>query len=351
MKFKIPFSKAYLGKEEARAARKALKSGWITTGPEVAKFEEEFADYVGSKYAVATSSCTSALELALRYYEVGKGDIVITPSFTFCATAQAAINCGASILFGEIELIKLTLNPDSFVLDNYASQAKAIIPVHLAGNEAYTDYKTNVVEDSAHRIEKDQCKGNKNLVCFSFYPTKNMTTGEGGMIATNDEKAYKWLRLARNHGIDKSDERRYKEGSYGYDVAFNGMKANMSDIAAAIGREQLKKLPWMTKRRNQIVEWYNKELEMDWKGNHLYPIFIKDRDQFIEFMGSHGVQCSAHFSPLHKMTAFKELSEMKLPLTETLGETEVSLPLYPEMKKKDVLYICDLIRSYKNQYV
>lgn len=350
MKYKIPFCKAHTGREEIKAVKRVLKSGWLTSGPETSKFEEEFADYVGSKYAVATSSCTSALELSLRWFGISDKDFVIAPSFTFCATAQAAKNNGAKILFGDIELINLTLDPNSKIKE-FIKDAKAIIPVHLAGNKAFTNYEVNVVEDSAHRIERNQCCNNKNLVCFSFYPTKNMTTGEGGMIATNSKEAYEWLKMARNHGINKSDEKRYREGSFGYEVEFTGLKANMSDIAAAIGREQLKKLDYMNHKRDEAVNLYNSFLGNNWSGNHLYPIFLKERDKFISYMRENGVQCSAHFSPLHKMKGFEEYNRLSLPLTELLGETEISLPLYPDLTKKEIIHICDLTNKYKERYV
>lgn len=337
---KIPFCKAEVGREEIKAVKKVLKSGWLTTGKETAEFEKEFAEYVGSKYAVAVSSGTMALELSLRSLNLTKKDIVIVPSFTFCATAQAAINSGARVYFGEIELINLTLDPKSPTVSKYLNFAKAIIPVHLGGNKAFTDYNIPVIEDSAHRIERNQCLNNPNTVCFSFYPTKNMTTGEGGMIATNDIEKYKWLLKARSHGRNKL------VGS-GYEVEFNGLKGNLPDILSAIGRVQLRKLDRMNAQRNQVVSWYNRELGQTWTGNHLYPIFLKNRKEFMDFMEANGVQCSAHFTPLHKMKAFYFAKDLKLPLTEALGETEVSLPLYPSLKEKQVKDICNLIKNFK----
>lgn len=339
----IFFSKPEIGWREIWEVVKTLRSGWLTTGKITRKFEQEFADYVGSKYAVATSSCTVALELALRYIGIKKDDAVIVPSFTFCATAQAVENCGGRVIFGDIELENLTLDSDSLVVMSTLKMAKAIIPVHLGGNEAYTGYKIPVIEDSAHRIQRGQCKDNPNLVCFSFYPTKNMTTGEGGMIATNDEKAYRWLLQARSHG-------RTKLIGSGYDVLFTGLKANLPDILSAIGRVQLRKLDKINARRDEIVEMYNNGFKLQgkgrWKGNHLYPIFRKNRTDFMVYMKENGVQCSAHFDPLHKMTAWKDKIKYKLFNTELIGGTEISLPLYPSLKNKEVKRIIKLVNDY-----
>ena len=153
----IKFSKAFLDKKEYKAVKRVLDSGWITTGPVTKRFEEAFADYVGAKYAVAVSSCTVGLELALKCLGIGQGHLVITPSFTFCATSQAAENVGARVAFGDISPIDLCLDPESIVVKEAVKFADAVIPVHLGGHKAFTDYKIPVVEDSAHRIEKNQC--------------------------------------------------------------------------------------------------------------------------------------------------------------------------------------------------
>jgi len=339
----IPFCKAQIGKKERKAVDKVLKSGWLTTGKVTRQFEKEFAEYVDSEYAVAVSSCTVALELALKCKGIGKGDLVIVPSFTFAATAQAPLNVGADILFGDIEPVNYTLDPRCPHVKLGLKHAKAVIPVHLGGRKARTDYLNKIViEDSAHRIERGQCAGNNNLVCFSFYPTKNMTTGEGGMIATNSREDYEWLLKARSHGRDKLV-------GHGYEVHFTGMKANLPDVLSAIGLEQLKKLDWMNRKRDEIVELYNMNLNRGkWHGNHLYPIFVKDAEDFIRYMRDNGVQCSQHFQPLHKMKGFAKHNKFKLLMTEKLAPKEVSLPLYPALKRREVLKICKLINDYEN---
>jgi dTDP-4-amino-4,6-dideoxygalactose transaminase len=293
-----------------------------------------------------------ALKICLKYLNLDKEDLVLVPSFTFCATAQAVEHAGAQVLFGDIDRKTLCLDPESFIVKNSQKMIKAVVPVHLGGNKAYTDYKVPVVEDSAHRIARNQCLDNPNPVCFSFYPTKNMTTGEGGMIATNDEGLYHFARKARSHG-------RTKLIGYGYQVEFSGYKGNLPDILSAIGLAQLRKLDKMTKKRNQIVQWYNEKLKVDWQGipiidnywegNHLYPYFTSDRSRFINYMKENGVECSAHFEPLHKMIGFVKHNKFKLPITEDLGGKEVSLPLHPRLRKKDIKRICNLIKKYEQQ--
>lgn len=339
MKRMIKFSKAYINRKEYKAVKKVLKSGWLTTGKVTEQFEQEFADYVGSAYALAVSSCTVGLEMALRCLGIGRDDLVVVPSFTFCATAQAVENVGGRVAFGDIGLYDLCLNPRCPITREALEDAKAVIPVHLGGNDAYTKYDIPVVEDSAHRIEKGQCVNNPNLVVFSFYPTKNMTTGEGGMICTNDKEQYEWLKKCRSHG-------RTVLAGHGYDVEFCGLKANLPDVLSAIGLEQVRKLDKMTQMRNDCIDEYNRQLGKSWMGNHLYPIFKNDRDKFIDYMKKNGVQCSAHFSPLHKMTAYKWFEDVHLPVSEEMGKTEVSLPLYPGLTKKEITYICDLIKKY-----
>lgn len=336
----INFCKADIGRKEYKAVKGVMKSGWLTTGKVTKQFEDEFADYVGSEYAVAVSSCTAALKLCLAYLQLPKKSLVIVPSFTFCATAQAAEHIGLELLFGDIKYNDLCLDNESFIVKNGLKLAKAIVPVHLGGNKAYTNYNIPVVIDSAHRIEKNQCIDDKYPSCFSFYPTKNMTTGEGGMVATNDKNLYEWLLKARSHG-------RNVLSGHSYEVEFSGWKANMPDILAAIGLVQLRKLPEMTDKRNQVVKWYNEYLGREWTGNHLYPYFPQDRNKFMQFMLDNKVQCSAHFNPLHKMKAYTKHNKFKLLVTEDLGSREVSLPLYPGLKKRQVKKICNLIHKYE----
>jgi len=343
---KIPFCKSFIDGKEVRAVSRVLKSGWLTTGSKCAEFEKNFAEYVGSKYAVSVSSGTAAIKLSLKYFTQNMDSITVAcPSLTFIATAAEIKNCGHSVKFIDIDSDNLCLDPDQLPYN-----VDIVMPVHLTGVEAFTAYNKPVVEDSAHRLIKNQCKKMpvNHLATFSFYPTKPITTGEGGMIATNDVEAYVWLKMARNHGIDKEDIRRYgKSDGWKYKIDFVGEKANMSDLQAAIGIEQLKKLPLMDKKRQVIVDKYNKILGYKNYGLHLYPIFVNDRDKFVHFLHEHGIGVSVHFQSLHKMKAFKEHNHLTLPMTEWASNHIVSLPLYPTLKDADIRYICGKIKKTK----
>ena len=324
---KVPFCRPTFNQEEVKAATKAIESGWITTGPFTAELEKRFAKYVGSKYAVFVNSGTSALRLAIEWNKTKyKLKTAYVPSLTFAATAHEASHAGLDVVWGDVDQRTMCLEP--------SEKGDIAIPVHLTGNKASVAYRCPVVEDSAHLIEEGQCKGSKNLVCFSFYATKNMSTGEGGMIACNTKEAYEWLNKARHHGINRAPG-----GSPIYEVEFVGWKCNQSDILAAIGIAQLKKLPAMNKRRQKIVDMYNKGFDQNCGGLHLYPVYSFNREKFIKIMAKAGIQCSVHFRPLHKMMAYG--SSRDLIATEYLGGGLVSLPLFPNMTNEQVKYVVE----------
>lgn len=344
---KIPFSRASFGKEELDGVSRVLNSGWLTQGKETEKFEAEFAEYVGANYAVAVNSCTSALFLSLKALGIGVGDEVIVPSFTFAATANVVVHCGATPVFADISEDGFVMNQKSFekVLTKHT---KAVIPLHYGGNVAKIKTDLPVIEDSAHLIAR---KGNSSAFtsCYSFYATKNMTTGEGGMITTSDEKVADWLRKARLHGLSEDAWRRYDLGSkWVYEVEFPGWKFNTTDIASAIGRAQLRKLDGFQKRRREVVKLYNKLLNLKNKGIHLYPILVEDRDKFFEYMKKKGVGCSFHFTPLHLQPAFKKYARGKLPVTEYVGKRVVTLPLDAVITKREVLDIALKVLKFRS---
>jgi dTDP-4-amino-4,6-dideoxygalactose transaminase len=360
---KIPFAKANIGQEEEQAVIDVLRSGWLTQGQKVKEFEEQFAQYVGAKYAVALNSATSALFLCLRYLKENndkKRKDVIVPSLTFTASASVIRHNDLKVMFADVKKEDFCLDKDKLEVDeDFNSFILGIISVHLTGNKAITEYKDiSIIEDSAHRILPDT-QGN-NPVCYSFYATKNMTTGEGGMVTTNDENLYNWLRLARLHGSDKNGFDRYKNAgvNWRYNIMFTGWKMNMTDIMAAIGIEQLKKLPQMNIDRQRCIDRYNKNLGLNRTGLHLYPIRIINefqadcRDGFIQYLYNEGIQTSVHFLPLHKMPAYDN-KQVKcidnLEVTETLGNQLVSLPLYPQLKDEEIDYVCDKVKEYQNK--
>lgn len=339
----ISFSKASIGNLEINAVTRVLKSGWLTMGEETLAFEEEFANYVGAKFAISLNSCTAGLFLSLKALGIGIGDEVIVPSFTFAATVNVVVHTGATPVFADINRDDFTLDPKS-VEKKITKKTKAIIPVHYAGRKAFIDYDLSVVEDSAHLIPKSGAS--KNLTAYSFYATKNMTTGEGGMITTNDEKLAIWLRKARLHGMSKDAWKRYdNQSKWKYDIEFPGYKFNTTDLNSSLGRVQLKRLPFLQAKRTDLVNCYNKLLGLNNTGNHLYPILVENRDEFIEYMANHGVQCSVHFIPVHTMTAYKNY-KTNLPNTEYVGDRVVTLPLHPLLSKKDIEYVAKLVNSF-----
>lgn len=341
---KIPFFRNTFGKEEKQAISDCIDSGWVVQGKKTQEFEEAFADYVGARFAVFVDSGTSALFLALQWkknwtHPQTKPDPYLedvrVPSLTFTSSAEVIVNSGAEPIFHDVD--KETFCIDKWNLGHWPQQS---IVVHLTGNRAKAD---SGIYDSAHRIEKDDVKGSSALWCYSFYATKNMSTVQGGMIATNDEDAYKWLKAARDHGISKGTLERYTEKVPTYSIDFVGWRVKGDDFRAVIGLEQLKKLPWMTQRRNEIVARYNRLLGYNRTGNHLYPILVSDRKKFFEAMELAEIQCSVHFLPLHKMPAYAKWGNVSLPNTEYLGERLVSIPLFPDMTDEQVDYVAEKV--------
>lgn len=338
----------YIGEEEKKAVCDCIDSGWITIGKKCEEFEKDFAKYVGSEYAVSVDSGTSALFLSLMFIKSKRGFDdgykIIVPSLTFAASASTIIHAGAEPLFCDVDE-NLCLHENTI---KDLKNVTTYVDVQLAGNKTTWHHPARWrVVDSAHLIERGCFRG--NFMCFSFHPTKNMTTGKGGMIATNNEEAYKWLKKARLHGMHKKE---WDGGlsktvaRWGYTVEFPGWKMNMTDLQASIGIEQLKKMDYMNDQKRRCLDQYNENLSLDRKGLHLYYIFVKNREKFMQFMKDEGIQCSVHFQPLHQMPAFKKYAR-GLKETNWYGEHIVSLPLYVELTNKEIDYICQKVVKSK----
>jgi dTDP-4-amino-4,6-dideoxygalactose transaminase len=368
MKMDIPFTPPYITDDETKVAVEVLKSGWLSIGHKTTEFENEFARYIGSKYAVATNSCTSALFLSLKILDLKKGDEVITTPFTFAATANVIVHCGAKPIFADIDEKTCNINPAQ-IKERIMDKTKAIIVVHYGGCTAdmkrimklAEEHDLKVIEDAAHAAGSEYEEGKKvgslgNLTCFSFYVTKPMTTGEGGMITLTDENIVDKLRILRLHGISKDAWKRYLEkDNWYYEVIEAGYKCNPTDIASAIGIQQLKKLDWMNEKRKKIAEYYNENLkDLDiilpyFNSNikssyHLYPIRLRDydRNKFIEEMTKKGIGISVHFIPLHLMPFYQRIYRYKrgdFPMAEKVFENIISLPIYPQLTEKQLEYI------------
>ena len=332
----IPFCKSTVGQEEIDAVTKVMQSGWMAAGPETEAFEKEFAEYVGCKYAIYTNSGTSALKMAYKYFKEEKDmGFVYYPENTFCATYSAAYEMG--------------LHPMPMKLDHQLFDPSKRGDYSWWGKRAFrenapTSIKTTMhyggikdedfcdIEDSAHRIEPNDPLVGK-IRTYSFYVTKNMTTGSGGMFVTNDKEIYEKSRLYWKDGLSSSTHDRQTGKGYNYKVQAMAGGYDGNDIGAAIGRVQLAKLKGATKKRNAIVERYNTAFDQDWTGNHLYPYFVERLglvDELIQYLNSHGIATGYHY-----------------PSCGWLG---VSLPIFPDLMASEQEYIIDKVTKWCSKH-
>jgi len=369
---KIPLCIPYTGQEEKDAICEVIDSGWYAHGPKNHEFEEGFSEYLGVKHAFSMNSCTSALHLAVEGMGI-KGEVIL-PSFTFVASANAVITGGAKPVFADISYDTCNIDPES-IERMISPQTEAIMPVHYGGQSAdmtaimeiAQKHKLIVIEDSAETIggtHNGQMTGTFDIGCFSFYPTKNLTTGEGGMLTTNDDQLAIKVKALLAHGIDKSTyEREDKEKSWFRSASRIGYNFRMSNILAAIGVEQLKKLPEMNRLRRDLAAKLTEALAdipevlapMERPENkHVYQMYtvrIKeglDRDEFIRSLNSKGIGASIHFfPPVHHMAPYagKDFRKDDLSVTKEVIQEIVTLPMYPQMTADDLVYMVDSIRS------
>jgi dTDP-4-amino-4,6-dideoxygalactose transaminase len=362
----IPFSRPELGPEEEAAVLAVLRSGWLTTGPQTQAFEQEFATFAQKRWALAVNSATAGLHLTLEALGVGPGDVCAVPVYTFTATAEVVRYQGADPAFIDCGPQSPNFDPERLEDLLRRQKVKAVLPVHLTGEPFDEDalnflqerYGFAVVQDSAHMIPSRKADGSLwgsggNAGVFSFYANKNMTTGEGGMIVTDDEALAQRMRRMRLHGIDRDAFDRFtsqKRQSWAYQVVAPGFKYNLTDVAAAIGREQLKKAEAFWQRRRALVKTYLQGLGAipalrlpAWRDDHNWHVFSLnlvpellsvDRDAFVEELTQAGLGVSVHYTPLHRMIYWRDrynLSPTDFPNAETRGQTTFSLPLYPSL--------------------
>ena len=361
---KIPIANPNVGEEEARAVYEVVKSGWLNEGKKVAEFEINFAEYIGTKYAVAFFNGTVALHAVLQALNIKSGDEVIVPSFTFISTANSVLFTGAKPVFADIDEKTFNISPED-VDEKVTEKTKAIIPVHYGGQaadmapliEVAKDNRLFLVEDAAeaHGAEySGQKVGSFGIAgMFSFTPTKNITTGEGGMITTNDSKLAEKLRLLKNHGQIAQ-----------YDHTMLGYNYRMTEMQGAIGIEQLKKLPDIILNKQKNQEYLSAKLSKI-KGitppyvasncNHVYMLYtIKvdkelfgiNRDLLMTKLHENGIASKIYFPPVHKQTMYKNLKfEMTLPVTEEVSDKIVSLPCHSKLNIKELDYIVEIINK------
>jgi dTDP-4-amino-4,6-dideoxygalactose transaminase len=364
----LPFHKPDIGDEEVSAVSETLRSGWLTTGPKVHAFEHAFADYIGAPHAVAVNSCTAALHLALEAIGLAEGDEVLVPTVTFAATAEVVTYFRARPVLVDCEPDTLNLDPASLE-QAITPRSRAVIPVHYAGHACDMDrirpiaqrYRLKVIEDAAHALPasyKGQMVGTLgDLGCFSFYATKTLCTGEGGMVTTANAEYAERVRMMSLHGISKDAWKRYgADGSWYYEILSPGFKYNMTDMAAALGLVQLAKCGRMLEARRRIAEAYHQafhgmlgivtpvvrpEVDHAW---HLYPIRLVleqlriGRGEFIAMLRERNIGASVHFIPLHLHPYYRDRYQYgpeDFPNASEVSERLVSLPIYPGMTDRD----------------
>lgn len=368
----IPLCVPYLDKNELEAVKKVLDSGWLTEGPKNKEFEEKFAKYIGTEYAVSLNSCTSALQLIIEALGI-KGEVVL-PSFTFVASANAIVNAHATPVFADIDYD--TCNIDSEKIEQkITKKTEAIMPVHYGGQSCEMDkimriarkYKLAMIEDSAETLGgtfKGKMTGTFGIGCFSFFPTKNMAIGEGGMVTTNDKNLAQKIRTLAGHGIPKTTAQREKEKKPWLRAAIMaGYNFRMSNVLAAIGVEQLKKVDKMNTLRRKHAAYLNKHLknikgiEIPTKAKgckHVYQMYtIKlksgNRDKFVLELKKQGIGASVHFDPpVHLQPFYRTKYGHKkgdFPITEKVAKSIVTLPMHPALTKKELDYIIIKIKK------
>jgi len=354
----IPIASPHLGQEEERAVIEVLRSGRLAQGPKVEELEKQFARFCGTKYAVACNSGTAALHLALLSVGISPGEEVITTPFSFVASSNCALYCNAKPVFADIEPKTYNINPTE-IGGKVTAKTKSIIPVHLYGQPAAMDEIMEIANKKSVAVIEDACqahgaeyKGRKvgsigELGCFSFYPTKNMITAEGGMITTNNEELAEKMRVSRDQGQKPR-----------YNYVMLGFNMRMNEIQAAIATEQLKKIEGFTEKRRSNAEFLTKELK-DVKGiivpfvskdvkhvYHQYTIRIKNRDAVKASLALKGIGSETYYpTPIHKQPFYKSYHSLSFPLAETAAKEVLSLPVHPKVSNGDLKIIVESLKE------
>ena len=374
----LGFGTPLIGEEEIDEVVATLRSGWLVTGPRVARFEEMFRAYTGAKHAIAVNSCTAALHLSMVAAGVGTGDEVITTPMTFCATVNTIIHAGATPVLVDCERDSLLIDPRQ-IEAAITSRTRAIIPVHLCGRPCDMDaildiarrHNLIVIEDAAHAIETKYL-GRKvgnigRLTAFSFYITKNVATGEGGMVTTNDSDLAQRIRTYALHGMSKDAWKRYsKDGYQHYQVIYPGFKYNMMDLQAAIGIHQLARVEKNLERRTQIVQRYNlafRDLPLQLPlpeqpgtvhARHLYPIMVDEyrcgitRDEFMRRLHARNIGTGVHYVGVHLHPYYRDRFGYKpedLPNATWISDRTASVPLSPRLTDEDVEDVIEAVKE------
>jgi perosamine synthetase len=375
----LPYGRQDIDDADIAAVVEVLKSDWLTTGPKVGEFEERFAAWVGARYAVSFSSGTAALHGAAFSAGLGPGDEAITTPMTFCATSNCVLYQGAIPIFADVTSDTLNLDPAQ-VSRKISSKTKAIIAVDYAGHPAALDelgelarrHGQLLIEDASHALGAEfrgkRIGGVADMTIFSFHPVKHLTTGEGGMVTTNDAQLAETLRRFRNHGISSEARRRQEAGQWFYEMVLLGFNYRLTDIACALGLSQLKKLDANLARRREIAARYSADfrdlpeivvpevregVNPAW---HLYPIRLKlemltkERGEIVRALRAENIGVNVHYIPVHKHPYYQERfkSRESYPVAEDAYERLVSLPMFHAMKDQDVEDVIRAVRKVTN---
>jgi perosamine synthetase len=376
----VPFARVKIVPEAQQAAVDVLRSGWITMGPQTAAFEGELASYLGARQVVAVSSGTAALEIALRALHLPAGATVLTPSLTFCGAVAAIVQAGLRPVLVDVGAGSLLPAPETVAAAaRRAGRPGAMVIQHMAGHPADVAELAaaaglpagRIVEDAAHGIGAElrgvPVGGTSHAACFSFYATKNLPIGEGGAIATDDDELAAQARAMRLHGMSHDAWRRYLPGaSWRYDVAEPGLKANMTDVQAAIGRAQLACLPGWQLRREHVAAAYDSALasvpglilpQRPAQGRHawhLYQVRVTpdsavSRDLLIDALARQEIGTSVHFIPVHQLSGYRRILSPEecrsVPVTDRVAGEVVSLPMYPDLTDSDIAHVTEAVAA------
>lgn len=373
MEYKIPLFDLNFDEKEENAVLEVLRSKWISTGPKTVEFENKFSNMLNVKHAVALSNCTVALHLAMKVVGITKDDEVICPSLTFVATVNAIRYMDAIPVFADIKsFVDLTIDPDD-IEAKITNRTKAIVVMHYGGFACDMTRIMNIAKKYGLRVIEDAChgpfseyQGNKlgtigDVGCFSFFSNKNISTGEGGMIVTNNTEIYEKVKLLRSHGMTSLSYERAKGHSTSYDVVELGYNYRMDDIRAAIGLVQLDKINDDLIKRESIRKEYIKNLEnnieiiipfkdySEFSSNYIFPIVLKNstaekREMIRNKLGEFGIQTSVHYPPVHKFSIYNDFTT-SLPKTEYVADNLITLPMYSCITEEQIDYITELLKS------
>ena len=380
MDWRVPLADIDFGIEEEEAVRQVIRSGWLSMGEVTQGFERDFAAFIGAKHTLAVTNATAALHLACLAVGIGAGDEVIVPSLTFVATANAVRYTGATPVFADLESLDwLNISPAS-IESRITERTRAILVVHYAGypcdmpaiQEIAHRHNLVVLEDSAHAIGSE-LDGRKlgtwgSIGCYSFFSNKNMTTGEGGMLVTDDDTLAERLRILRSHGMTSLSWDRHQGHAWSYDVVDLGYNYRIDEMRSALGRVQLGKVAAGNQRRRHLTALYREllselapEIQMpfaDGRGTscyHILPALLPpgtERIRFMEGLKSHGIQTSIHYPPVHHFQIYRDDWQKRgasLPVTEEAAAREVTLPLYPTMRDEQVQWVAGAIKETLTQ--